>query len=76
MDTGRTKRMRPTLGRSGVLLAASAMLAWIVVSDDWSAIANDGNATTAINIGIGLLITAGLLTMIGLTLAATRRRDG
>jgi len=66
--------LRRLRGIAGAVSASVALIAWIALSDDWSAILNDGNAGSALSVAVGVLLAAFLLAMLGFLINTTNPR--
>jgi hypothetical protein len=65
---------RPRIGTAAVALAGGALIAWMMLSDDWDEILDNGRAGNALSVAVGVAIVAFLLGMLGLLIKATGQR--
>ena len=65
---------RPRIGTAAVALAGGALIAWMMLSDDWDDVVNNGRAGNALSVAVGVTFVAFLLGMLGLLIKATSRR--
>jgi hypothetical protein len=64
----------PRIGIAAAALAGCVLIAWMLLSDDWDDIVNNGSAGNALSVTAGVTITAFLLAMLVLLVWATSRR--
>ena len=60
--------------RIGTAAAAFAVIAWVLVSDDWDEVIDNGRAGNALSVTVGITIVAFLLAMLVLLIKATSPR--
>ena len=64
----------PRFGPAATALAGGALIAWIVLSDDWDDVIDNGRAGNALSVTVGVTIAAFLLAMLVLLIKATGPR--